>query len=39
MFMKVDFPDPEGPITAVNRPGWTSTVTPSSARTAPGPVP
>jgi hypothetical protein len=32
-------PDPDGPITAVNVPRRTPTVTPSSAVTAPSPVP
>ena len=36
---RVDLPDPEGPITALNRPRPKPTVTPSSAVTAAGPVP
>ena len=35
----VDFPEPEGPITAVNRPRPNVTFTPASARTAVGPLP
>ena len=38
-FMNVDFPEPDGPITAVNWPGWMSTDTSSSARTTPLPSP
>ena len=37
--ISVDLPDPDGPITAVNRPRWNSTLTPSSARTATSPLP
>ena len=37
--MNVDLPDPEGPITAVNRPCWMSTVTPPSAVTCVSPEP
>ena len=37
--ISVDLPDPDGPITAVNRPRSNSTLTPSSARTATSPVP
>ena len=35
----VDFPDPDGPITAVNPLAVNSTVIPSRARTAASPVP
>lgn len=31
--MKVDLPDPEGPVTATNSPRWTVRVTPSRAHT------
>ena len=37
-FMKVDLPEPEGPITATNSPLSMSTLTPSSARTSPPPM-
>jgi hypothetical protein len=37
--ISVDLPDPDGPITAVNRPAGKPTVTPSSARTAASPCP
>ena len=37
--MRVDLPEPEGPITAVNSPASTSRETPSSARTWGSPVP
>ena len=37
--IKVDFPDPEGPITAVSCREGKSTVTPSRARTSKSPVP
>ena len=33
MFMKVDFPEPDGPMTATNSPGRTSKETPRKART------
>src|SRR5712691_4026168 len=33
MFIKVDFPEPEGPVTATNSPGYTSSEIPRSART------
>ncbi len=36
---KVDFPEPEGPITAVNDPAGISILTPSSAVTAAWPEP
>ena len=39
MCIKVDFPDPDGPITAVSRPRGTSTDTPRSASTAVSPSP
>jgi len=35
----VDFPDPDGPITAVNDPAGISTLTPASAVTTAGPEP
>jgi hypothetical protein len=35
----VDFPEPDGPITAIRRPAGTASVTSSSARTAASPVP
>ena len=31
--MNVDLPDPEGPVSAMNSPGCTSSLTPRSART------
>src|SRR5690625_2323186 len=34
---RVDFPDPEGPVTATNSPGPTSAVTQSKARTTSSP--
>src|ERR1700683_3856386 len=37
--IKVDFPEPDGPITAVNRPRSNVTSTPSSARTSASPWP
>ena len=37
--ISVDFPDPEGPMTAVNRPRSNVTVTPASACTVARPVP
>ena len=37
--MRVDLPDPDGPITAVNSPTGKSRLTPSSARTAVSPLP
>jgi hypothetical protein len=37
--MSVDFPEPEGPMMAVNRPRPISRLAPSSARTVVGPVP
>jgi hypothetical protein len=37
--MRVDLPDPDGPITAVNRPRSNVTFTPSRARTTASPVP
>ena len=37
--MSVDFPDPDGPITAVNQPRSKVTSTPSSARTSAWPAP
>ena len=37
--MSVDFPDPDGPMTAVKRPRSNVTLMPSSARTAVCPVP
>jgi hypothetical protein len=36
--MKVDLPEPEGPITATNSPCAIVASTPSSARTAPSPI-
>ena len=39
MCIRVDFPDPDGPITAVSRPRGTSTDTPRSASTAVSPSP
>ncbi len=36
--MSVDLPDPEGPITAVNRPVWKLTETPANAWTWAWPV-
>ena len=38
MFMNVDFPEPDGPMTARNSPGSTLIVTPSSARTSVSPI-
>jgi ABC-type uncharacterized transport system ATPase subunit len=35
MFKRVDFPDPEGPMMAMNSPGITFTVTPARACTSP----
>ncbi len=37
--MSVDFPEPDGPMTAVNWPRSKATLTSSSARTAAGPLP
>ncbi len=37
--MSVDFPDPDGPMTAVKRPRSKSTVMPSRARTTASPRP
>ena len=37
--ISVDFPDPDGPMIAVNWPGWNSTFTPSSAATWVSPDP
>ena len=37
--MRVDFPDPDGPMTAVKRPATKSTETPSRAWTALSPLP
>ena len=34
MCMKVDLPDPDGPVTATNWPAWMSSVTPRNARTS-----
>ncbi len=34
MFISVLLPEPEGPMTATNSPGWMATSTPSSAATA-----
>jgi hypothetical protein len=39
MCIRVDFPDPDGPMTAVSRPRGTSTDTPRSASTAVSPSP
>ena len=39
MFMSVDFPDPDGPMTAANWPFGKSTVTPRRASTAASPAP
>ena len=36
--MKVDFPDPEGPMMATNSPAAMETVTPRRASTATSPV-
>ncbi len=38
MFMNVDFPEPEGPMTARNSPRSTCSVTPSRARTSVSPI-
>ncbi len=38
MFMKVDFPEPDGPMMATNSPGSTSIETPSRARTSDSPI-
>ena len=38
MFMNVDLPEPEGPMTATNSPGATSSETPSRARTSVSPI-
>ena len=38
MFISVDFPEPEEPITAMNSPDSTWSETPSSARSATSPV-
>jgi len=37
--ISVDFPEPDGPMTAVNRPRSKDTLTSSSARTDAAPVP
>ena len=37
--MSVDLPEPDGPMIAVKRPRWKSTVTPSRARTSVSPDP
>ena len=37
--IKVDLPEPEGPITAVNSPAYRSRLTPSRARTSDAPEP
>ena len=37
--IRVDLPEPEGPITAVNSPAAISSVTPSRARTCASPLP
>ena len=37
--MRVDLPEPEGPMTAVNSPRPNSTVMPASAWTAESPLP
>ena len=37
--IRVDFPEPDGPMIAVNRPAWKLTETPSRARTSVSPVP
>ena len=39
MCMRVDLPEPEGPMIAVKRPAGNPTVMPSSARTAASPSP
>jgi hypothetical protein len=39
MCMRVDLPEPDGPITAVSRPCATSSETPRSASTAVSPAP
>ena len=36
--MKVDLPEPDGPITATNSPCAMSTLTPASARTSLSPI-
>ena len=38
MCMNVDFPDPEGPVTATKEPGPMSSVTPRSAGTRTSPI-
>ena len=38
MFIVVDFPEPDGPITATNSPWATEKETPSSARSSTSPV-
>ena len=37
--MRVDLPEPDGPMIAVNRPAWKFTETPSRARTSVSPWP
>ena len=37
--MRVDLPDPDGPMTAVNWPRSNATLTPASARTTASPLP
>ena len=38
MFMKVDLPEPDGPMMATNSPGSTSMLMPSRARTSDSPI-
>ncbi len=38
MFMNVDLPEPDGPMTARNSPGSTASEMPSSARTSDSPI-
>ena len=38
MFMNVDFPEPDGPMTATNSPCSTWSETPSRARTSVSPI-
>ena len=37
MFMQVDLPEPDGPITATNSPSWTDRSMPASAATSASP--
>src|SRR6185312_9620427 len=38
MCIRVDLPEPEGPVTARNSPSWTSSDTPRNARTSTSPT-